>query len=132
MKTHLRATLVALAVTAAGAAAAQPRHGDSNATPCFFINDWQGWRAPNDHTLYLGVSYRDVYEVQLVNSSPMLQDPEAHIVSVTRGPYTVCNPVDLQLAIDEPYGLHVPLIVKSLVKLTPEQVNAIPRKYRPY
>jgi Family of unknown function (DUF6491) len=126
------ATLALAAVTAAGAAAAQPHHGGSNDTSCFFINQWDGWKAPDDHTLYLGVNYRDVYEVQLADSSPMLQDPNAHIISDTRGPYTVCNPVDLQLAINEPYGLPKRLVAKSLVKLTPEQVKAIPRKYRPF
>jgi hypothetical protein len=131
----LRATLVALAaVTAAGAAAAQSPHDHAGRVdrPCFFINQWEGWKAPNDHTLYLGVNNRDVYEVGLAGSSPILQDPDAHIVSITRGPDTVCDPVDLQLSIDEPYGIHEPLIAKSLVKLTPEQVKAIPPKYRPY
>ena len=125
-------TFALAAVAAAGAVVAQPHHGGSNDTPCFFINQWRGWKAPNDHTLYLGVNFHDVYEVQLAGSSPMLQDPDAHIVSITRGPPTVCNPVDLQLSIDEPYGVHEPLIATSLVKLTPEQVKAIPPKYRPY
>jgi hypothetical protein len=125
-------TFALAAVAAAGAVVAQPHHGGSNDTSCFYINQWNGWSAPNDRTLYLGVNYRDIYEVQLADSSPFLQNPEAHIVSDTRGPNTVCNPVDLQLAIDEPHGLHRRLIAKSLVKLTPEQVKAIPRKYRPF
>jgi hypothetical protein len=32
----------------------------------------------------------------------------------------------------EPYGIREPLIAKSLVKLTPDEVKAIPPKYRPY
>lgn len=140
MRISIQVASVALAATiAAGSAAAQaaPAHDakakskDRN-SPCFYITQWQGWRAPNDHTLYLGVNYRDVYEVQLVGSSPLIQDPDARIVSVTSGPPDVCNPVDLQLSVSEPYGLRAPLIAKSLVKLTPEQVNAIPPKYRPY
>ncbi|HEY2047731.1 MAG TPA: hypothetical protein VGH03_00190 [Caulobacteraceae bacterium] len=124
--------LAALAVSvAASAAQAAPSHS-RNDTPCFFINQWQGWRAPDDHTLYLGVNYRDVYKVGLAGSSPILQDPQAHIVSITRGPDTVCNPVDLQLSIVEPPGIREPLIAKSLVKLTPDEVKAIPPKYRPY
>jgi hypothetical protein len=137
MSKMLSAALVALAaVVAAGAAAAQdtPRHerarrGD---TPCFFINQWRGWKAPDDHTLYLGVNFRDVYEVQLTGSSSLLQDSDARIISLTQGPDSVCTPLDLQLAVSEPYGITEPLIVKSLVKLTPDQVKAIPRKYLPY
>ena len=85
-------TFALAAVTAAGAVAAQPHHGGSNDTSCFFINQWNGWSAPNDRTLYLGVNYRDVYEVQLADSSPFLQNPEAHIVSDTRAPTRSATP----------------------------------------
>jgi hypothetical protein len=44
----------------------------------------------------------------------------------------VCSALDLQLAVAEPAGIREPLIAKSLVKLTPEQVKAIPPKYRPF
>ena len=138
MRNNFQATAVALAViAAAGAAAAQDApSGQGKArdrTPCFYITQWRGWKAPNDHTLYLGVNFRDVYEVGLAGSSPLIQYPDARIVSITRGPPDVCNPVDLQLSVStEPYGVREPLIAKSLVKLTPEQVKAIPPKYRPY
>ncbi|MBV8681979.1 MAG: hypothetical protein JO111_03830 [Caulobacteraceae bacterium] len=139
MKNLLQTTAVALAaITAASAVAAQDVPADHaktarETTPCFYITQWRGWKAPNDHTIYLGVNFRDVYEVQITGSSPLLQDTTSRIVSVTRGPETVCNPVDLQLTISQtPYGVQEPLIVRSLVKLTPEQVKAIPKKYLPY
>jgi hypothetical protein len=138
MRNLIYATAVAFAtLTAASAVAAQDTPADNGKTrertPCFYISQWRGWKAPNDHTLYLGVNFRDVYEVQLAGSSPLIQYPDARIISVTRGPPDVCNPVDLQLSVStEPYGINEPLIAKSLVKLTPEQVKAIPPKYRPY
>ena len=138
MRNSIRAAAVALAaITTASAVAAQeaPASHDKGAgrTPCFYITQWRGWKAPNDHTIYLGVNFRDVYEVHIAGSSPLLQDTTSRIVSVTRGPETVCNPVDLQLSISQtPYGVEEPLIVTSLVKLTPEQVKAIPPKYRPF
>jgi hypothetical protein len=131
---QLLAAALALGVTAAGAAGAQDAHTPAKGehTPCFFISQWRGWKAPNDHTLYLGVNFRDVYEVQLSAGSSTLQDPDAHLVSVTRGSDSVCSALDLQLAVAEPYGFKEPLIARSLVKLTPDEVAAIPRKYRPY
>jgi Family of unknown function (DUF6491) len=133
----LPAILTALAVAAAAGAAAAAQdaphgHAKGDDTPCFFITQWQGWKAPNDHTLYLGVNYHDVYEVELSGSSSMLQDADARLISLTQGPPTVCAPLDLQLAVSEPPGITQPLIARSLVKLTPEQVKAIPPKYRPY
>src|ERR1700746_1239226 len=93
--------LAALAVSvAASAAQASPHHGSAqNDTPCFFISQWQGWKAPDDHTLYLGVNYHEVYKVGLSGGSSLLQDPDAHLVSITRGPSPVCTPLDLQLAV---------------------------------
>lgn len=131
--TKLLLAALAASIAAAGTAQAGPRHGAASAdTPCFFISQWDGWKAPDDHTLYLGVNYHEVYKVGLTGGSSLLQDPDAHIVSITNGPDTVCTPLDLQLSIVEPYGIREPLIAKSLVKLTPEEVKAIPPKYRPY
>ncbi|HEX4740523.1 MAG TPA: DUF6491 family protein [Caulobacteraceae bacterium] len=130
-KLLLAALAATVAASAAAGAQAGPRHAQ-NDTPCFFISQWEGWKAPDDHTLYLGVNYHEVYKVGLAGGSSILQDPEAHIVSITQGPDSVCNPLDLQLSIVEPYGIREPLIAKSLVKLTPEEVKAIPPKYRPY
>jgi hypothetical protein len=79
------------------------------------------------------VNFHEVYEVQLSGDSSLLSDPDTHLVSVTHGPDTVCSPLDLQLAVVENFGgIREPLIAKSLTKLTPEQVAAIPKKYLPY
>jgi hypothetical protein len=128
------AAALGLIAAVAGPAVAQhaPHAHDDNA-PCFFINQWQGWKSPNPHTLYLGVNYHEVYEVQLSGDSGLLSDPDTHLVSITHGPDTVCSALDLQLAVVENFGgIREPLIAKSLVKLTPEQVAAIPKKYLPY
>jgi hypothetical protein len=102
------------------------------ATPCFFINQWEGWKAPNDHTIYLGVNAREVYEVDLAGGSDLLRDPDARLISLSEGPDTVCAPVDLQLTVATLGGVREPLIAKRLRKLTPEEVAAIPKRYRPF
>jgi hypothetical protein len=131
------ATLLAVAtiatagpVPAGGASSHGPAQGAD--APCFFIHDWEGWKAPNDHTLYLGVVRHQVYEVQLSGGSVLLQDPDAHLVSRTYAPTSVCSARDLQLMVSEPFGgVSEGLIATSLIKLTPEQIKAIPPKYLP-
>jgi hypothetical protein len=100
--------------------------------PCFFVSQWQGWKAPNDHTLYLAVDFHQVYQVDLAGRSALLQDPDARLVNLTQVPDTVCTPLDLQLSVATFAGMREPLIATHLSKLTPEQVAAIPKKYLPY
>jgi hypothetical protein len=130
---HAAAAALVLAGASLGAARAQPAPNPDKPAraPCFWITQWRGWKAPNPHTLYLGVNMHEVYEVQLAGDAPTLQDPDAHLVSVSRGSDSVCSAIDLQLTVAEPFGIREPLIAKTMVKLTPEQVAAIPPKYRP-
>jgi hypothetical protein len=127
------ATLALMCATSAAFAqtAATPKpHTDH--TPCFFISQWEGWKAPNDHTLYLAVNFHEVYQVDLAGGSSLLQDPDARLVNITHGPDSVCSPLDLQLAVATFGGMREPLIATHLSKLTKEQVAEIPKKYRPY
>lgn len=127
--------VTAAALLAAGSAAARPTSDHAQAavarTPCFFISQWQGWKAPDDHTLYLGVNMRDVYRVDLSGGSPLLQDPDARLVSVSHGSDSVCDALDLQLSVSTFDGIGEGLIARHLSKLTPEQVAAIPKRFRP-
>lgn len=123
----------ALALAAGSALAADPGPKDAKkaSTPCFFINQWEGWKSPSPTVIYLGVRMHDVYKVELSSGSYMLNDPDVHLVSVTRGPDSVCTALDLQLAVADSHGFREPLIAARLTKLTPEEVAAIPKKYRP-
>ena len=48
-----------------------------------------------------------------------------------RGSDAICSAIDLQLAVADSSGFREPLIAKSITKLTPEEIAAIPPKYRP-
>jgi hypothetical protein len=98
---------------------------------CFFISQWQGWRAPAPNVIYLGVNLRDVYKVQLSSNSPALMWPDARLVSITRGSSTICDALDLDLKVAYSHGFPIGLIATSITKLTPEQVAAIPPKFNP-
>jgi hypothetical protein len=108
----------------ADAPAAKPQRS------CFFSRDWSNWRAPNDHTIYLRVNVNDIYQVDLASGSQLLTWPNTHLVNEMRGTDSICSPIDLDLKIVED-GVMEPLFVKSITKLTREQVAAIPKKFLP-
>lgn len=133
MKTPLILAAAAALLSAAGPAPAEGRNHnrDHSNMPCFFVTQWNGWKSPNPDTLYLGVNLHDVYEVKLSTPSDQLSWPDMHLVSITRGPDSVCSPEDLDLKIADINGFATPLIAKSIRKLSPEEVAAIPKKYLP-
>ncbi len=98
---------------------------------CFYVTQWQGWKSPSPDVIYQGVNLHDVYRVDLSAGSSMLSWPNMHLVSIVRGSDSICTAVDLDLKISDDHGFTEPLIAKTLTKLTPEQVAAIPKKYRP-
>ncbi|MBO9707061.1 MAG: hypothetical protein J7521_02515 [Caulobacter sp.] len=110
---------------AAAPAAKQP------ARSCFSLSDWQGWSAPDRNTLYMRIRNRDVYRVDLANGTSQLTSPGVHLVSVQRGVDTVCRPIDLDLRVADGFTFAVPIMAKSITKLTPEEVAALPKRDRP-
>jgi hypothetical protein len=135
ISTIARGGLIAIALASLGAASANAASPDAkpadHSRNCFFITQWRGWKAPAPDVLYLGVNNHDVYKVQLSSGTPELQWPDAHLISRTRGSDTVCDALDLDLSLYETGGIRMGLIAKSIVKLTPDEVAAIPPKYRP-
>jgi hypothetical protein len=140
---------VALLAIAGVASAAPPK---DPATPCFSITEWHGWKSPSPNVIYLGVNMHDVYRVDLGGGgSSLLQSPGVHLVSRVRGPDTICSAVDLQLEVSDDTGVQgrlgegvrrgfggefgggmsQPLIASNLTKLTPDEISAIPKQYRP-
>ena len=124
----------ALALTALAALPAAAASGEDSSSrhPCFFINQWQGWKASNANTIYLRVNLSDIYRADLSAGSQQLTWPGSyHLVSKVVGSNSVCTPLDLQLAVSDSHGFYQPLIVKSLTKLTREEIAALPRKDLP-
>jgi hypothetical protein len=115
-----------LAQSGAQPAAAKPaRH-------CFSLSRWRGgWRAPAKDVLYLGIDMNDVYRLDLNGGSIELLRADVHLVNIARGGDEVCAPIDLDLFVSDGHGFKVPLFVKTITKLTPEEVAALPAKLRP-
>jgi len=127
----LKVGLLAGAV-AAGAAVATTAEARSPNTPCFFTNSWQGWSSPSRDVLLLRVNMHDVYRVELSGGGgPGLNSAGYFLVNQVRGSNTICSALDLDLAIADHNGFYQPLFPRTLTRLTPEEVAAIPKKYKP-
>jgi hypothetical protein len=129
----LGAGLLTTALLAASAPAfADPaKPAAKPARTCFSLSDWDNWSAPDRDTLYLKVRNRDVYQVDLSHGTSMLTSPGVHLVSIVRGPDQVCSPIDLDLRVSDGYGMAMPIMAKSITKLSAEEIAAIPKKDRP-
>lgn len=127
------AAFAALVFAATSAVAAVEKAPEpSNQRNCFASNTWQGWTAPGDgDVLYLRIGIRDVYRVDLTPGSRVRKDGSNFLVSQIRGSNWICSALDLDLTLSDNLGFRQPLIARSLRKLTPAEVAAIPPKDRP-
>lgn len=116
------------------AALAVPAAADTANThrECFLSNDWHSWSAPGDgDVLYLAVSVNEVWRVELTPGSHVRKYPDQFLINRVRGSNWICSPLDLDLALADHHGMRKGLIARSLHKLTPEEIAAMPRKDRP-
>lgn len=130
LRPYLCAAAFALSAAAAPAlAASQPAPANNQ---CFLTSDWEGWKSPSPTVLYLRVRMNEVYRLDLAAPASELDAGDVHLISKVRGSDLICNPVDLDLAVADDHGvLREHLFVKSITKLTPDEVKAIPAKFRP-
>jgi hypothetical protein len=121
---------LAAALLATTAASAAPDNGPGKS--CFANRDWRGWSAPGDgNVLYILVGMHDIYRVELTLGAHVSKDPGYFLINRVRGSDWICSPLDLDLTLSDHMGFRVPLIARSLRKLAPAEVDAIPRKDRP-
>jgi len=103
----------------------------SDKGPCFFISQWTSTSALDDKTLLLRVNHRDVYKVGVSGGANELNFPGTFLVSQNHGS-TICSHLDLWLSTSDTHSsIKTPLIANSLVKLTSEEIAAIPKKDLP-
>lgn len=130
----LMTTLVGVYLLA-GAVAAQPAAAadQSKVNQCFYSNQFEGFRAIDDHAFYMRVNINDIYRIDLAQSCPELTYPDVRLDTVVRGSSLICGPLDwdLRVAQNGPGGISTPCIVSGQTRLTKEEAAAIPRKLRP-
>ncbi|HEY3694665.1 hypothetical protein [Phenylobacterium sp.] len=128
----LKSGLLAGALVAGAASAAHAETATRPAASCFQSTAWRGWSSPSPNVLYLKVNMRDVYRVDLAGrGSSSLKWPGYFLVSQFRGSNSICSPVDLDIAVADAHGYYQPLFPRAITRMTPEEIAAIPRKYRP-
>jgi hypothetical protein len=128
---RLAALLLAAGALAAPMAAPAAPARNSDRAPCFFVSQWTSSSALDDHTILLRVNHRDIYKVGVTGGANELNYPGTFLISKNHG-NTICSHLDLQLSTsDTASHIKTPLIARSLVKLTPEEVAQIPKKALP-
>lgn len=139
-------TAVAAAAAAGAAIAAKP---EANLGPapasgsglpsgqCFRSMDIKNHTIADRQTLLIDVNNRDTYRITMRGSCLAGAIPSDPLI--TRSPPgspIICKPIDMDLAIGRGMGgggggFTAPCLVDSIVKLTPEQVAALPKKLKP-
>ncbi len=122
--TLLASASAPFAVSAAGA---QSRE-------CFRAMDWHNSSAAGPRDLYIRVGMKDVWHLAMAQDCPGARSPgPVSIGDLVSGPSNeICSGADLQITV-KPLGGSNPTacIVKSIDKLTPEAVKALPAKAVP-
>jgi hypothetical protein len=132
LRSSIASVLAAALLASAGATAATAAPERNSDRACFASNSWDGWSAPGDGDfLYLRVGLHDVYRVDLTPGTRVRKDADNFLVSQIRGSNWICSHLDLDLSLSDHNGFRQPLIARSLRKLTPAEVAAIPPKDRP-
>ena len=98
---------------------------------CFRSNDIRNHTVVGRDTLLLAVNSRETYRVTMKGgclAGAISSDP-----IITRSPPgspIICKPIDMDIAIGRP-GFPSQCIVDSIVKMSPEEVAALPKKLKP-
>jgi len=120
-----------LTAVAMGAVAQAPAVAQESQDTCFYPTQWDGgWKAPNDHTVYIRVSGGRVFRLDMTNACPGLNFSSSHLINryVTG---SVCKATDWNLKVTQD-GLPVAsCTVASMTLLTPAQIGALPRSALP-
>jgi hypothetical protein len=129
MKTVVLAALGA--VMMAMPATAQP------ANSCFYMRDFQNWKAPDTKTIYIRVNTDRFYRLDLAAECSMLRQPGIHLITKTRGSDNVCDALDWDLSVSDSTGFNrmggarQACIVKKMTPLSDADVTAIPKGFKP-
>jgi len=123
----LAAAATASVPLAASSAGAQTRQ-------CFRATDWRGSASGGPRDLYIRVNINDIWHLALAQDCPGARYPGPVSIGdvVSGGSNEICSGVDLQITVRPRGGSNsTACIVKSIDKLTPEAVKALPKKAVP-
>lgn len=117
------------AITFAALLIAGPAAAQSGS--CFRLSDMGNHKAADSQTLYVAVGRKDVWRFDMNGaclSGVGFGDPL--VVTPTGGAGLICKPLDLDIKVSH-MGMLSPCMLKSMTKLTPAEVEALPKKLKP-
>jgi hypothetical protein len=126
----LLAAAAALFLAAPAFAATSDKAPDSTRN-CFLAHQWQSWKALNDKTILVRVNTNDVWRLDLNGGSRMITDQTNHLITHLSQSAWICTALDLASMQVSDGHITEPLFVRSVTKLTPDEVAALPQKDRP-
>ena len=132
MKRIVSATAAALlALAAAGAAAAADKPSDPpKRNECFWTRMADGFAAADEHTLNVRVGVRDVYQFEMFGPCIGI-DWSNRIALVSRPGDQICTGMDAEVISRAPGFGRQRCMVRSVRKLTPDEIAALPKRGRP-
>jgi len=123
------AALVAAGVFALGLAG-PAAHAQDRGEQCFFQHSIENFIPTDDEkTIYLRITGGAVYRIDLASQCPGLAFRDK-IELNQFGNGNICSALDLDLKLREG-RVAVPCILSGLHRLTPVELAAVPKKYRP-
>ena len=122
------ASASALMLAIAPAAAQPASHGGQ----CFSSTRFENWRAPDARTIYIRVRANQYFRLDLAGECSALRVPGAQLITTFRGSDMVCSALDWDLKVSAGLDNTVePCLVKTMTRLAPAEVAALPEKVRP-
>lgn len=125
---HLFAAAVAATSMSVGAVAAAD--GDAH-QHCFFVSQFNNWRAADEKTIYIRVGVNRYFRLDLASGCKTATWPDSFLITKFRGSNTVCTALDWDLKVSEPHGIAEACIVSQMTELKPDEVKALPAKAKP-
>jgi hypothetical protein len=131
-----RLDLLAALSLAAASLAAPLAHADTNdvrGSSCIDARKLEAWKSPSPDVIYYRVGANAIFRLDLSTGSNQLRYSDVILFSNVHTPSRwLCTPQDFQLRVtDSHHTFTEPLIVKSITRLTPDEVAALPPAYRP-
>lgn len=127
MRAFLFGAVAACAAAFSGEATAAPPSQNT----CFRSEDYQSFKAVNDHSFYIRVGLHDIWRIDLSGSCPVLTAPDARLLVVEHGFTQICGPLDWQLRVASPSDPPIGCVVANQTHLTPQQAAAVPPSQQP-
>ena len=140
---HLIIALAAGATALSGAAFAakaplpmSPAPASGTGLPsgqCFRSSDIRSHKFADGKTLLVNVRNKDVYRITMRGACMNgAMDSDPLITRIPPGSNIICKPIDMDVSVAKGgFGFSTPCFVDSIVKVSPEELAALPRKLKP-